>query len=124
MHLEATVLLTVTIAGGSRLSTVTNGIFAFGFYALAFIGGWIEQAGVMMNNASARYAGTAISLVSPADAIWRLAMYVMSAADHVAGADVAVFHCVGAERGDGVVGGGVCGVVLRLAVRGFQRRAL
>ncbi len=77
MQLEATVLLSVTIAGGVRFTTVTNGIIAFAFYALAFIGGWIEQIGVMMGNATARYIGTAISLVSPTDALWRLAMHLL-----------------------------------------------
>jgi Cu-processing system permease protein len=73
--LEATVLLTVSIAGGVRLTTVTNGIVAFAFYGLAFIGGWIEQIGVLMGSDAARYIGTAISLVSPTDALWRLATY-------------------------------------------------
>ena len=75
MLLEATVLLSVVIAGGVRFSTVTNGIVAFALYGLAFVGGWIEQIGVMVGNASARYIGTAISLVSPADALWRLAIH-------------------------------------------------
>jgi hypothetical protein len=56
---------------------VTNGIVAFAFYALAFIGGWIEQIGVFIGNASSRYIGTAISLVTPSDALWRLAMHLL-----------------------------------------------
>ena len=75
MQLEASVLISITIAGGVRFSTVTNGIVAFGFYALAFIGGWIEQIGVVLGNAASRYIGTAISLVTPVDALWRLAMH-------------------------------------------------
>lgn len=77
MQLEVSVLLSITLAGGVRFSTVTNGIVAFGFYALAFIGGWIEQIGVFVGNAASRYIGTAISLVSPTDALWRLAMHVL-----------------------------------------------
>ena len=77
MQLEASVLLSITMAGGVRLSTVTNGIVAFGFFSLAFIGGWIEQIGVMLGNPAARYIGTAISLVIPTDALWRLAMHVL-----------------------------------------------
>jgi Cu-processing system permease protein len=75
MQLEVSVLISITIAGGVRFSTVTNGIVAFGFYALAFIGGWIEQIGVVVGNAASRYIGTAISLVTPVDALWRLAMH-------------------------------------------------
>jgi ABC-2 type transport system permease protein len=77
MQLEASVLLSITMAGGVRLSTVTNGIVAFGFFSLAFIGGWIEQIGVMLGNPASRYIGTAISLVAPTDALWRLAMHVL-----------------------------------------------
>ncbi len=77
MLLGATVLLTVSIAGGTRFKTVTNGIVAFAFYAIAFVGGWIEQIGFVLGSDSARYIGTAISLVSPVDAMWRLAAHVM-----------------------------------------------
>src|SRR5262245_46737325 len=45
MLLEALLLVTVSIAGGTRLSTVTNGITALGFYGVAFIGGFVEQIG-------------------------------------------------------------------------------
>ena len=77
MLLEASVLVSITMAGGVRLSTVTNGIVAFGFFSLAFIGGWVEQIGVMLGNPSAHYIGTAISLVSPTDALWRLALHIL-----------------------------------------------
>jgi Cu-processing system permease protein len=77
MQLEVSVLLSITIAGGVRLATVTNGIVAFAFYMVGFIGGWIEQIGVFVGNAASRYIGTAISLVSPTDALWRLAMHVL-----------------------------------------------
>ncbi len=77
MFLGATTLLTLSIAGGTRFKTVTNGIVAFGFYALAFIGGWVEQIGFVLGNGAARYIGTAISLVSPVDSMWRLACYEM-----------------------------------------------
>jgi ABC-type transport system involved in multi-copper enzyme maturation permease subunit len=75
MLLAATVMLTVSTAGGVRLTTITNGIVSFAFYGIAFIGGWVEQIGTFANSAAARYVGTAISLVSPADAMWRRAAY-------------------------------------------------
>lgn len=77
MFLEATVLLTIVIAGGVRVSTVANGIMAFAFYAVAFVGGWIEQIGVALGSTAARYVGTVISLISPTDALWRLAEHVL-----------------------------------------------
>ncbi len=77
MPLGAVTLMTLSIAGGTRLKTVTNGIVVFGFYAIAFIGGWIETIGYTLGSNSARYIGTAISLVSPVDALWRLAAHEM-----------------------------------------------
>jgi hypothetical protein len=75
MALGTTVPLAVSIAGGTWLKTITNGIVAFGYYGLAFLAGWIEQIGALVGNDSARRIGTAISLVSPADAMWRRAAY-------------------------------------------------
>ena len=43
--LEGTVLLTLALAGGTRLSTLANGVTVFGLYGLAFVGGWMEQIG-------------------------------------------------------------------------------
>ena len=77
MTLQGTVLLSVVVAGGARLTTIANGMIAFGFYSVAVVGGWIEQIGVMMGDSGARYIGTAISLVSPTDALWRRALYVL-----------------------------------------------
>lgn len=77
MLLEVTLLMTMTIAGGTRLSTVTNGIAAFGFYGLAFIGGWVEQIGAFGRIDAARNVGIAVSLVSPADSLWRLGAYYL-----------------------------------------------
>jgi Cu-processing system permease protein len=75
MLLGATVMLSITIAGGVRLSTITNGIVAFGFYGVAFIAGWMEQILSLFGNSTARHVGTVVSLLSPADAMWRRAAY-------------------------------------------------
>lgn len=77
MLLEVALLLTVSIAGGTRLSTVANGILCLGVYGLAFIGGWIEQIGGFAGIQSARNIGIAASLLSPSDALWRMAAYHM-----------------------------------------------
>lgn len=75
MVLEILLLMTVSIAGGTRLSTVTNGVTALGFYGIAFIGGWIEQIGGFAGSHAARTVGIVASLISPADALWRLGSY-------------------------------------------------
>lgn len=75
MWLGATAMLAVTILGGTRLTTIANGIVAFALYGIAFIGGWVEQIATVMRNDAVRYVGTAISLASPADAMYRRAAH-------------------------------------------------
>ena len=77
MCLEGTLLLTLSIAGGTRLSTITNGVVVFGMYGVAFIGGWMEQIGTIADNAAARYLGIAASLLVPCESLWRLAAHHM-----------------------------------------------
>jgi Cu-processing system permease protein len=75
--LEGTVLLTLALAGGTRLSTLANGVVVFGLYGLAFIGGWLEQVGTFANNPTARYIGIAASLLVPSESLWQLAAHHM-----------------------------------------------
>lgn len=77
MLLEGLLLMTLSIAGGARLSTVTNGVVVFGLFGLAFIGGWVEQIGTLAGNETARYIGTAASLVMPSESLWQLAAWHM-----------------------------------------------
>ena len=74
---EGTVLLTLALAGGTRLSTLANGVTVFGLYGLAFVGGWMEQIGTFAGNATARYIGIATSLLVPSEALWQLAAHHM-----------------------------------------------
>jgi ABC-type transport system involved in multi-copper enzyme maturation permease subunit len=75
--LEGTVLLTLALLGGTRLSTLANGITVFGLYGLAFIGGWLEQIGTLAGNATARYIGIGASLLVPSESLWQLASHHM-----------------------------------------------
>ncbi len=77
MGLEALVLLSVSIAGGTRLSTVTTGIVSFGLFGLAFIGNWVEQIGSYNRNDAARNVGTIASLLMPSEALWMRAAHLM-----------------------------------------------
>jgi ABC-type transport system involved in multi-copper enzyme maturation permease subunit len=77
LMLEVTLALTVSVAGGARFSTVTNAIAAVGFYGVAFIGGFVEQIGGFAGISSMRTIGILVSLVSPADSMWRLAAHHM-----------------------------------------------
>jgi ABC-type transport system involved in multi-copper enzyme maturation permease subunit len=75
MVLEVTLLVTLTIAGGTRLGTVANGIFALGYFGLGFVSGLVEQIGALAGLQSAKNVGIAVSLLSPTDALWRMAAY-------------------------------------------------
>ncbi len=77
LALEGLVLLSVSIAGGTRFSTITNGIVAVGLYGLAFIGSWVEQIGTMTGNDTARRVGTIASLIMPSESMWQLAAHHM-----------------------------------------------
>jgi hypothetical protein len=49
----------------------------FGLYGLAFIGGWIEQIGSLLNNPTAVKVGIVTSLMIPTEALWRRAAFEM-----------------------------------------------
>ena len=66
------VLLAVTMLGTTRLSTLGNGALAFALYAIAVVGGMMEQLGALMANTTATiYTGVITSLILPVDAIYR-----------------------------------------------------
>jgi|SRR5499427_69570 len=77
MALQAVVLVSLSIAGGARLATVTNGVLIFGLYGLAFIGSWVEQVGAFAGNMPAQNVGTVASLIMPTEALWQRAAYYM-----------------------------------------------
>ncbi len=77
MLLEGTLLMTLSILGGTRLSTLATGVMVFGLYGLAFIGGWLEQLGAVLGNVTTQNFGIIASLIVPSEALWQLASYVM-----------------------------------------------
>jgi Cu-processing system permease protein len=124
MLLETTLLMTVSIAGGTRLSTVTNGIAALGFYGVAFVGGWVEQIGAFGGIRSARMIGIAASLISPVDAMWRLAAYHLQP-EFVRNIGAAFFQSVSVPTPLMVWwAAGMTIVILMIGLRAFSRRPL
>lgn len=79
LTLEGWVILTVSVLGGTFLSTIANGVFAFMLYGIAFIGGWVEQFGSMLGSDAAVQIGIITSLILPSEALWRRASYLMQA---------------------------------------------
>jgi ABC-type transport system involved in multi-copper enzyme maturation permease subunit len=75
--LNAFLVLSVSLAGGSSLSTLANGVLVFGLYGIAFIGGWIEQFGSLLNNQIAINIGIVCSLFFPSEALWKRAAHEM-----------------------------------------------
>ncbi len=79
MWLNSLVLLSVSLLGGTRLSTLANGVMVFGLYGVAFIGGWIEQIGSFAGNLSAGQTtvniGILTSLIMPSEALWKRAAH-------------------------------------------------
>lgn len=77
MAFNALLLLSVSLAGGSALSTLANGVMVFGMFGVAFIGGWIEQFGAFLQNQTAVNIGVIASLLIPSEALWRRAAFEM-----------------------------------------------
>lgn len=123
LMLEITLSLTIALAGGARFSTVTNAITAVGFYGVAFIGGFIEQIGGFTGITSMRTIGILVSLVSPADAMWRLAAHHME--PEIARSTGML--ALGASVPSPLMvwwGAGFTVLTLLYAIRAFRRRAL
>ncbi len=77
ISLNALLLLSVSLLGGSVLSTLANGVLVFGLFGIAFIGGWIEQFGSLLNNQTAINVGVVSSLILPSEALWKRAAFEM-----------------------------------------------
>jgi ABC-type transport system involved in multi-copper enzyme maturation permease subunit len=75
--LNGILMLNVTLLGGTRLSTLANGVLVFAAFGVAFIGGWIEQIGSFLNSQAAVNVGIASSLLMPTEALWKRAAYEM-----------------------------------------------
>lgn len=75
--LNSLLLLGVSLLGGTMLSTLANGVLAFGLYGVAFVGGWIEQIGGFVQNRTAVNIGIITSLIIPSEALWKRAAFEM-----------------------------------------------
>jgi ABC-type transport system involved in multi-copper enzyme maturation permease subunit len=122
--LEGTVLMTLAIAGGTRLSTLANGVTIFGLYGLAFIGGWMDQLGTLARSETVRYLGIGASLLVPSESLWQLAAYYLQP-PITRDLHMGPFLAASVPSPAMVVWAfGYIVVVLALAVRSFQARDL
>lgn len=124
--LQAMVLLSLSLLGGTRLSTLTNGVGLFMLYGLAFIGSWIEQIGSLLGSKAAVNIGIVTSLFMPVEALWRLSANLMSPALFSADKRLGLMFGATSVPSGMMVAYAVAYalVVLALAVRAFSRRDL
>ena len=124
MAFNVLLLLSVSLMGGAVLSTLANGALVFGLYGLAFIGGWIEQFGSLLQNQSAINIGILCSLILPSEALWKRAAYEMQS-PLVAALGVSPFSAASVPS-PLMVGYAVlyAAIALGIAVRMFSRRDL
>jgi ABC-type transport system involved in multi-copper enzyme maturation permease subunit len=75
--LNGILILNMSLLGGTRLSTLANGVYVFASYGISFVGGWIEQVGSFLDNEQAKNIGIISSLLMPSEALWKRAAYEM-----------------------------------------------
>ena len=128
MFVEALVFLSVSLLGGTRLSTLANGVVGFTLFGLAFIGAFIEQIGGFIQQfgntggETATQIGRVVAVLMPTEALWRRAL-----ADMSEGMNPIRAMTLGASTPDrGVVLYALlfAAVLLGLAIFSFQRRDL
>lgn len=77
MLMQGLLVLSLTMLGGTRLSTLANGVLAFMMVGIAFIGGWVEQIGSLLQSETAVNIGIVTSLVMPTEILWRQALALL-----------------------------------------------
>jgi ABC-type transport system involved in multi-copper enzyme maturation permease subunit len=77
IYMEALLIMTISMACSSATSALATGGIVFGLYGLAFIGGWIEQIGAVIQNPTAVKVGIIASLIIPSESLWRRAAFEM-----------------------------------------------
>jgi Cu-processing system permease protein len=78
IYLESLVVMSLTVACSSTFSTLATGGIVFGLWGLAFIGGFVEQIGALVQNTSVVNIGIISSLILPTEALFRRAAFIMT----------------------------------------------
>ncbi|HKZ69655.1 MAG TPA: hypothetical protein VJ020_06230, partial [Anaerolineales bacterium] len=78
IYIETLLVMSITVACSSTVSTLATGGIVFGLYGLAFIGGFVEQIGAVLKNQTAVNIGVVSSLIMPSEALLRRASYEMT----------------------------------------------
>src|SRR5262249_53109915 len=78
IYLEILVIISLTLACSGTFSTLATGGVVFGLWGMAFIGGFVEQIGALVNNPQVVDIGIISSLILPTEAIFRRAAFIMT----------------------------------------------
>lgn len=124
MYLNSLLMMTVSVACSSTLSTLATGGVVFGLYGLAFIGGWVEQIGTILKNQTAVDVGVVASLIIPSETLWRRAAHEMQS-PLVGAVGFSPFSSASVPSGLMIAYAGLyLASMLFLAIRQFNRRDL
>jgi ABC-type transport system involved in multi-copper enzyme maturation permease subunit len=77
IYAESILIMTITLMLSSAFPALATGGIVFGLYGLAFIGGWVEQFGGLLQNDTAIKVGIITSLLIPSESLWRRAAFEM-----------------------------------------------
>lgn len=77
LTLESLTVLSVTMLASTLFNTLPAGLVAFMLYGVAFVGGWVEQIGALLESQTAQDIGVASSLLMPSEGLWRYAAGLM-----------------------------------------------
>ena len=80
IYTEAILIMTITLMLSAAFPALATGGIVFGLYGLAFIGGWVEQFGALLQNDTAIKVGITTSLIIPSESLWRRAAFEMQTA--------------------------------------------
>jgi len=77
IYVESILIMTITLMLSSAFPALATGGIVFGLYGLAFVGGWVEQFGGLLQNDTAIKVGIITSLLIPSETLWRRAAFEM-----------------------------------------------
>lgn len=89
MALQTLTLLTLGVLGSTRLSTLANGAVVFFAFGLAWLAGFVEFVGGIIDNPAMERIGVLTSLLIPSDALWRGASAALSSPAFLAASSAA-----------------------------------
>jgi len=77
IYMESILIMTITLMFSAAFPALATGGIVFGLYGLAFIGGWIEESGAILQNDTAIKVGIITSLLNPSESLWKRAAFEM-----------------------------------------------